>query len=188
MLNRVRFLFEDAVYYARKERNNTMKSACAILTVFLATASVIGAESFSGRVVKVADGDTITVLDEVNVQHKIRLDKIDAPEKKQPFGDAARKHLAGFVSGKTVEVEWTKKDKYGRILGTVWAMLPDRTDINLLMVEDGFAWHYKHFDKTQSYAAAETSARSARRGLWNDSTPTPPYAFRKTAKSKSKKK
>ena len=66
-----------------------------------------------------------------------------------------------------MEVEWTKKDKYGRILGTVWAMLPDRTDINLQMVKDGFAWHYKHFDSTLSYAAAETAARTAH-GLWKE--------------------
>ena len=99
-----------------------------------------------GRVVKVADGDTITVLDAANVRHRIRLDKIDVPEKSQPLGDALRKHLAAFVEDKIVEVEWTKKDKYGRILGTVWVMLPMRTDVNLQMVKDGFAWHYRHFD------------------------------------------
>ena len=106
--------------------------------VFAATAA-FASETLKGRVVKVADGDTITVLDAANVQHRIRLDKIDAPEKSQPFGDAARKHLATFVAGKDVEIEWAKKDKYGRILGTVWAMIPVRTDVNLQMVKDGFA-------------------------------------------------
>ena len=148
----------------------------------LAATSAFAAEMLQGRVVKVADGDTITVLDAANVQHRIRLDKIDAPEKSQPFGDASRKHLAAFVAGKTVEVEWTKKDKYGRILGTVWAMLPVRTDVNLQMVKDGFAWHYKHFDSTPSYAAAETAARTTKRGLWKDPAPIPPYIFRKVKK------
>jgi len=152
------------------------------VAVVLTAMSAFAAETLHGRVVKVADGDTITVLDAGNVQHRIRLGKIDAPEKSQPFGDASRKHLAAFVADQIVEVEWTKKDKYGRILGTVWAMLPTRTDVNLQMVKDGFAWHYKHFDSTPSYAAAETAARTAKRGLWKDPAPIPPYIFRKVKK------
>ena len=92
------------------------------------------------------------------------------------------RHLAAFVADQIVEVEWTKKDKYGRILGTVWAMLPTRADVNLQMVKDGFAWHYKHFDHTPSYAAAETAARTAKRGLWKDPAPIPPHIFRNTGK------
>ena len=153
-----------------------------LAAVVLFATSAFAAETLKGRVVKVADGDTITVLDAVNVQHRIRLDKIDTPEKSQPFGAASRKHLAAFVAGKDVEVEWTKKDKYGRILGTVWAMLPMRTDVNLQMVKDGFAWHYKHFDSTPSYADAETAARTAKRGLWKDPTPIHPHMFRNTGK------
>ena len=153
-----------------------------LTAVFFVAASAFATETLNGRVVKVADGDTITVLDAANVQHRIRLDKIDAPEKGQPFGEAARKYLAAFVAGKDVEIEWTKPDKYGRILGTVWAMIPVRTDVNLQMVKDGFAWHYKHFDSTSSYAAAETAARVAGRGLWQDTASTPPYAFRKAKK------
>ena len=61
-----------------------------------------------------------------------------------------------------------QQSKRERILGTVWAMLPVRTDVNLQMVKDGFAWHYKHFDSTPSYAAAETAARTAKRGLWKE--------------------
>ena len=151
-----------------------------VAAVVFAATSAFASETLKGRVVKVADGDTITVLDAANVQHRIRLDKIDAPEKSQPFGDAARKHLAAFVAGKIVEVEWTKKDKYGRIIGMVWAMIPVRADINLQMVKDGLAWHYKQFDNTQSYAAAETAAREAKRGLWKDPAPIPPFMFRRT--------
>ena len=152
-----------------------------VVAVFVAT-SAFAAETLHGHVVKVTDGDTITVLDAANMQHRIRLDKIDAPEKSQPFGDSSRKHLAALVAGKIVEVEWTKKDKYGRILGTVWAMLPTRTDVNLQMVKDGFAWHYKHFDSTPPYAAAETAARAAKLGLWEDPAPIPPWTFRKANK------
>ena len=155
------------------------------VAAIFAAMSGFAAETLKGRVVKVADGDTITLLNAANVQHRIRLNKIDAPEKSQPFGDTARKHLAAFVAGKDVEIEWTKKDKYGRILGTVWAMIPVRTDVNLQMVKDGFAWHYKHFDSTPSYAEAETVARKAKRGLWKDPAPIPPYTFRKAKKRRS---
>ena len=150
-----------------------------VAVVFTAT-SVFAAETLKGRVVKVSDGDTITVLDAANVQHRIRLDKIDAPEKSQPFGDAARKHLATFVAGKDGEIEWAKKDKYGRILGTVWAMIPVRTDVNLQMVKDGFVWHYSHFDSTPAYAAAEREARTAKRGLWVADDPINPHQWRKS--------
>ena len=155
-------------------------AACALLLPLAALAATL-----EGRVVKVADGDTITVLAS-NVQHKVRLSGIDAPEKRQAFGEASRRHLASLVAGKDVKVEWTKKDRYGRILGTVWASVPaDGTratpcvDVNLRMIQDGFAWHYSHFDNTQSYADAEAAARTAKRGLWKDHSPIPPHEFRK---------
>src|SRR3989344_7054146 len=77
------------------------------------------ADTLSGRVVHVADGDTITVLDAGNHQHKIRLSGIDAPERKQAYGNVSKKHLAGLVAGKPVSVEWSKHDKYRRIVGKV---------------------------------------------------------------------
>ena len=155
------------------------KTVGLLVAVIFTATSMFAAETLKGRVVKVVDGDTITVLDAANVQHRIRLDKIDAPEKSQPFGDAARKHLAAFIVGKDIEIEWTKPDKYGRILGTVWAMIPVRTDVNLQMVKDGLAWHYKQFDNTQSYADTEIAARMAKRGLWKDPAPITPHEFRK---------
>jgi endonuclease YncB( thermonuclease family) len=73
----------------------------------------------SGKVVAVTDGDTIKILDNNNLQHKIRLTGIDAPEKAQPFGNASRKHLAFMVAGKDVRIETSKSDRYGRVLGKV---------------------------------------------------------------------
>ena len=132
-----------------------------------------------GRVVKVADGDTITVLDAAKTQHKIRLNAIDAPEKSQAFGEASRKHLAALVAGKDVRVEYAKRDKYGRILGIVFV---DGRDVNLEMLRAGFVWHYKRFDSTSAYAAAEMDARQNRRGLWADKNPIEPEKFRKMKK------
>ena len=124
---------------------------------------------------RVADGDTVTILSGGSAQHKIRLYGIDAPESHQAFGQKSRERLAHYVSGKDVAVKWKSEDKYGRILGTVWL---GSTDINLQMLRDGFAWHYKRFDSNPVYAAAESEARAARRGLWADPNPIPPEQFR----------
>lgn len=129
-----------------------------------------------GRVVKVADGDTITVLDASKTQHKIRLQGIDAPEKGQAFGKVSRQYLAGMVAGREVRVAWQKRDRYQRILGTVFV---DGKDANLEMLKAGLAWHYKKYDSTPAYAQAEAAARAAKRGLWQDKSPIEPESFRK---------
>jgi hypothetical protein len=85
------------------------------------------AESLFGRVVGVSDGDTVTVLDATKAPHKVRLAGIDAPEKGQPFGQRAKENLSRLVFGKDVRVAWHKKDRYGRLVGTVWVVSPDMT-------------------------------------------------------------
>jgi len=129
----------------------------------------------SGRVISVADGDTITILDAANTQYKIRLNAIDAPEKSQAFGQKSKQQLSNYVFGKDVTVTWKSKDKYGRVLGTVFV---GGKDINLQMVRDGYAHHYKRFDSSPAYAAAETEARQNRRGLWSDPNPIAPEDYR----------
>ena len=133
-----------------------------------------------GRVVKVADGDTITVLDASKTQHKIRLQGIDAPEKGQAFGKVSRQYLAGMVAGREVRVAWQKKDRYQRILGTVFV---DGKEANLEMLKAGLAWHYKKYDSTPAYAQAESEARAAKRGLWQDKSPIEPESFRKAKRA-----
>jgi endonuclease YncB( thermonuclease family) len=150
-----------------------------LLAAFMGVSACFGAV-LTGRVVRVADGDTITVLDAANAQHKIRFHGIDAPESHQAFGQKSKQKLSDYVAGKAVTVTWKSKDKYGRILGTVWL---GSTDINLLMLRDGYAWHYKRFDTNPVYAAAESEARAARRGLWSDPNPIPPEQFRHSGKS-----
>ncbi len=167
-------------------------------------------EEVSGRVVRVADGDTITVLAAPEgrvpsraarqrhdgvlvggikredpapaVSHKIRLHGIDAPESGQAFGNAAKSHLSSLVAGRNVRVKWKSRDKYGRILGVVYL---DGKDINLEMLKAGFAWHYKRFDSTPAYAQAESAARTAKKGLWADKNPIQPELFRHPDRSVS---
>jgi micrococcal nuclease len=131
------------------------------------------------RVVSVHDGDTITGLDESKTQHKIRLDAIDAPELGQPFGQASKKALSEKVFGKDVVVVPKTKDKYGRIIGHV--MIEGR-DVNLELLEEGMAWHYKHYDHNARLSRAEEDARAAKKGLWTDASPVPPWEWRKEHK------
>jgi endonuclease YncB( thermonuclease family) len=142
----------------------------------------VWAETLVGKVVSIADGDTITVLDGSRTQHKIRLAGIDAPEKAQPFGQRSKELLSTLVFGKTVQVETEKLDRYGREIGKV---LVDGRDANLAIVMAGLAWHYKKYQSEQSssdrllYASAEEEARTRRAGLWKDSAPIPPWDWRK---------
>jgi hypothetical protein len=91
----------------------------------LLTATPLPVQTVEARVVGVADGDTVTVLNSNNIQHKTRLAGIDAPEKGQPFGDRSKQSLSRAVIGKPVRVDWSKQDRYGRLVGKVWVSSPD---------------------------------------------------------------
>ena len=149
------------------------------------SADAPGARTLTGRVVRVADGDTVTVLDSSNTQHRIRLEGIDAPESHQAFGTQSKKNLSEMVFGKDVTVVYQKTDRYGRLVGKI---VLDGKDVNLEQVKAGLAWHYKEYQREQTpedretYAKAEDEARTARRGLWQDADPIEPSAFRKEEK------
>lgn len=134
-----------------------------------------------GRVVAIADGDTITVLDGTKQQHRVRLNGIDAPEARQPFSARARQHLASLVFGRDVIVQTTKTDRYGRLVGTVSV---GDTNVNLEQLKAGLAWYYRDYERDVApehrplYVAAEAAARSARIGLWSEPSPQPPWDFR----------
>lgn len=108
-----------------------------ILTLFLLICSNLAcAATFTGTVVGVADGDTITVLDDTNTQHKIRLMGIDAPEKKQAFGNVSKKALSDLVYKQQVTIDYNKSDRYQRLIGKV---ILNNVDVNLVMVNHGLA-------------------------------------------------
>ncbi len=130
------------------------------------------------QLVGVTDGDTITVKMD-GKQVKVRLNGIDAPEKKQAFGSAAKEKLAALTVGRRITLKGEKKDRYGRTLARVYA---DGDDVCLAMLREGFAWHYVQYSKDADLAAAENEARAAHRGLWADKAPVPPWEFRKKAK------
>lgn len=133
----------------------------------------------TGKVVSITDGDTLQ-LRTADETIKIRLVGIDAPEKSQAFGMAAKKRLSELTFGKQASVIVISKDLYGRSLGVV---VVDGVDANLQIVRDGLAWHYKAYSKDKSLAAAELAARKERLGIWSDSaTPIPPWDFRRLPK------
>jgi endonuclease YncB( thermonuclease family) len=148
------------------------------------------AETLLGRVVGVSDGDTITVLDASNAQHKIRLAGIDAPEKAQPFGQRSKESLSRLVFQKEVEIAWSKRDRYGRILGKVMVQSPDcRTcpktlDAGQAQISVGMAWWYRKYAMEQSpedrgrYEFEEREAKARRVGLWQDPDPIAPWDWR----------
>jgi len=130
---------------------------------------------FSGRVVGVGDGDSITVLKE-RQQVKVRLVDIDAPERAQPFGNRSKQSLESLVKGKEVRVVERGKDRYDRVLGRVYH---GDIDVNAEQVRLGMAWVYRPFAGDTTLYEIEAGAREAKRGLWRDPHPTPPWQWRK---------
>jgi micrococcal nuclease len=139
---------------------------------------------FTGLVARVVDGDTIAVM-RGNEPVKVRLEGIDAPETGQPFGTKAKQALSGKIFGQIVMIKVTGKDRYGRTLGVVW--LGSR-DINLELVAEGWAWHFKRYSKDKALADAEKDARAKKSGLWADAHPIAPWDWRRTEKERRQQK
>ena len=178
------------------EASHKIAYQCLVAWVLVLSALTANAETLNGRVVAISDGDTITVLDAGKVQHKVRLMGIDAPEKKQPFGNRSKQHLSDLIFDKPVSVEYRKHDRYGRIIGKVMVAAPDACpavephcpkslDTGLALITVGLAWHYKQYENEQTkedrerYAFAEEEARAKRAGLWADPRPVPPWEWRR---------
>ncbi len=140
------------------------------------------ADTIKGRVVGVSDGDTITLLDGSKTQHKIRLQGIDAPEAKQAFGQASKRHLSNLVFNRQVVAECGKIDKYKR---QVCVVMVNGQDANLAQVKAGMAWWYRKYVNEQipehrvQYQAAEMDAQRQQVGLWRDADSVPPWKWRK---------
>lgn len=144
------------------------------ISVFILLTLSIIAQTITGKVTAITDGDTIKVL-ENKVEYKIRFNAIDAPEKSQVYGQKSKEFLSSLIFGKEVIVEVKDKDKYGRYVSDIF--LGNRY-INAEMIENGFAWHYKQYSKDKKLAELEDKARENKLGLWAISNPTSPWDFR----------
>jgi endonuclease YncB( thermonuclease family) len=129
--------------------------------------------AFEARVVGVVDGDTVDVLRIDRHKERVRLQGIDAPEPGQPYGTQAKQALAGLVVGSPVTVLPTGRDRAGRLLADL--QLSDGRSVRAELVQQGMAWLLR---KDPPLAALEAAAREARRGLWADRRPVPPWEWR----------
>jgi endonuclease YncB( thermonuclease family) len=142
-------------------------------------------QTFSARVIRVIDGDTIVVVDSNSRTHDVRLQGIDAPEKRQAFGRRSKEALATIVLNQSVYITPKKTDRYKRIVSTVRR---DDMDVALEQVREGMAWHFERYahEQTQKereeYEFAQREARANRQGLWVDPHPVAPWNFKDTGK------
>jgi micrococcal nuclease len=135
-----------------------------------------------GKVVGISDGDTITILTEQHQNIKIRLAEIDAPEKKQPWGQNSKQALSDLIFSLSVTVDSVGVDRYGRTLGTVFLK---KVNINKHMVEHGNAWAYEKYVHDPSYFALQKSAQTSKAGLWSlsEDQTVAPWEWRKKQKN-----
>lgn len=144
-----------------------------LVLLFTLTACLAVSAQLKGKVIVIADGDTFTLLTAQNQQVKIRLHGIDCPEKKQPYFNNAKAYTSSLVFGKQVLVQVKSKDRYGRTIGVV--LLADKRNVNELLLQAGWAWHFKKYDQDARWAAMEQLARRNRKGLWADPNPIAPW-------------
>jgi endonuclease YncB( thermonuclease family) len=162
-----------------------LKPFLAAFFLCLPTAPAIGAETLTGRVVGVADGDTLTILAERSTA-VIRLDGIDAPEKGQAFGQAAKRTLSDLAFDRTATATCHKVDRYQR---RVCAVSVDGRDAGIHLIASGHAWVFTRYahelptTRRVEYEKAERTARDERRGLWGDAPPMPPWEWRQAKRS-----
>lgn len=138
-----------------------------------------GDEVLEGRVVGVADGDTLTLLDADQETTRVRLAGIDAPESSQDFGSRAKQALSDRVFGADVQVRVSDIDRYGRTVGDI---IFEGSWINEELVRAGLAWHYTQYSRDAGLARAEVAAREAGAGLWSVADPVPPWDYRRGAR------
>jgi len=141
-----------------------------------------GQAGFEAQVVRVQDGDSLLVRRLGQTRNeRLRISGIDAPERRQPYGDASRAALAALVDGERIRVVPAKKDRYGRLVALVEI---DERDVGLAMIEGGHAWYFRRYRRDlpiglrKPYERAESRARDAGIGLWRDAAAQSPWSYR----------
>lgn len=133
------------------------------------------------QLVKVFDGDSMLLRNPEGQVVQVRIAGIDAPEKTQPFADPARDRLATLLQRESLRVTIHKKDVYGRWLASIYV---DHQDLGETLIAEGMAWFFRRYqsdlsrEQRRAYDEAERSAQQARRGLWQEPAPQPPWEFR----------
>lgn len=129
----------------------------------------------SGKVTRIIDGDTFDLLTASKTTVRVRMRGIDCPERKQDFYQAAKNALALYIFQKEVKIVSSHRDRNRRLIATVFS---GGRNINLAMVKEGYAWHYRKYSNDRDLAAAESQARAAAKGLWSGKNVIAPWRFR----------
>lgn len=153
-----------------------------LFLLLLLPSTVIAQQTLQGNVIKIVDGDTFDLLTETKTVFRIRLLDIDCPERGQAYYQVCKQALSDYIFGQKVVVNYQKKDRNGRILGTV---KNGPVNVNMVMVQEGYAWHFKKYSSDQQFADAEIAARKSKRGLWASPKPIAPWDFRRIKHEKS---
>lgn len=134
-------------------------------------------EDFTGKVVRVMDGDTIEVMKN-GEPARIRFYGIDCPEKNQAFGQKAKQFVSALIFGEEVEIRHKGRDRYGRIIGEI--IMADGNNLNHELVRAGLAWWYERFSPEDTdLENLEKQAQDTKTGLWSEENPIPPWDWRK---------
>jgi endonuclease YncB( thermonuclease family) len=147
------------------------------LTICLILPIISFCQTINGKVVRIADGDTVTILDSENNQIPIRLYGIDCPENGQDFSNVAKMFTSDLCFSKTVTVDVKDIDRYGRTVGIIWTS--DSVNVNLELLKAGLAWHYKYYDQSEEFAQAERLAKANKIGLWKQPNAISPWEYRR---------
>lgn len=173
----------------RRRSRSTWRTTVPILVILISTQCA--AARLECTIISVADGDTLTCLTAGKKQEKIRLRGIDAPERKQPYGTRSKQNLADMAYGKTATILWDKRDRWKRIIGTVWVEPADclgcghTLEVGRAQLASGMAWWYERYAKEQppeeryAYQFEQTEARARSVGLWRAPLPIPPWDWRR---------
>ncbi|TCV89666.1 thermonuclease family protein [Sulfurirhabdus autotrophica] len=154
--------------------------------------SYVQADSITGRVTKVLDGDQITIVDSAGKQYTVKIMGVDAPERYQPFGDKALQNLSVMVFNREVDVEKPMLDRNGLLLGKVMVAPHDSqcaqnscqktVDTGLEQIKAGLAWWFRTKEQSAEegaqYGQAEFAAKIHRNGLWSETNPIPPWKWK----------
>lgn len=153
--------------------------------ILLALGWMVFAQNLTGKVIGIKDGDTVEIL-ENRRPVVVRLAHVDAPEKKQAYGNAAKNYLSDLIFGQTVQVVIAgKNDRYGRRIGEIYLK---NQNINKAMVRAGMAWHYVEYSNDPAYADLQTQAQKKKVGLWQEPRPLAPWNYRKQRRDEAAKK
>ena len=159
----------------------SFRSVVIPLVLILALVRSAQAETITGQIIGVTDGDSLTLLDSARQTHRIRLAGIDAPEKKQDFGQLAKTNLSTWAFGQPASADCRKRDRYLRQICVVSVA---GKDVGLAQIRTGLAWWYRQYAREQTpedrqyYDQAEANAKTYRLGLWSSNDPAPPWNWR----------